>query len=506
MAQFTLPDLAALLRGCAGVEQDIVLDDASLDVPFLDLGIDSLAVLQATSFIDVDHGLCLAGDAADEADTPRLFLALVNRALADRDADTVHTEVAVVGAGPAGLALALMLLRSGVQCTLIERSPSAPRDFHGEILQPGGQHILDELGVLDAAAERGAATLHGFQVLEGSKLLLDIDYRRLKPPYNRLLALPQRHVLDELLERCRTLPGFSYLEGGKLVELIEDDGRTYGAVVTAPGGRRMRVRAEAVVGCDGRFSKTRRLAGIEAPRIDAFAHDVVWFTLPAQGTGTGRVRVHRAGATTALVHDSWPDRLRIGWTLPHGSWPQTAARGIGEIRDRLAAALPEFAALIHDHLQMNQLSLLDVFAAQADTWVRDGLVLAGDSAHTHGPLGAQGINLALADAAALHPLLVAAVADRDCSRRRLEPFETQRAAAAQAVTRMQHLQAKAFFGSGGRASAVLRRRAARAVTRTPAAAVITRRIAYGKPQVRVRTDLFEAGKRESPQAARDRRG
>lgn len=215
------------------------------------------------------------------------------------------------------------------------------------------------------------------------------------------------------------------------------------------------------------------------------------------------MRVHRAGTAAVLVHDCWPDRLRIGWTLPHHTWQQAAARGIGDIRRELATALPHLADLIDEHLtQLSDLTLLDVFAARAEQWVRDGLVLAGDSAHTHGPLGAQGINQALQDAAVLHPLLVAALTAGDCSQARLAAFEAARAPAADAVLRMQRLQAAAFFGHGGPLAAFLRARAARFVTRTPLGARITRRIAYGRPQVHVQTDLFAAdGNRPAAQSS-----
>lgn len=415
-------------------------------------------------------------------------------ARSERRDTTVHTDVLVVGAGPAGLALTLMLLRSGVRVTLAERSTAFRRDFHGEILQPGGQLVLDQLGVLEGAERRGARTLEGFQVVQGHRTLLDIDYRRLPAPHDRLLALPQPHLLAELLAACARLPGFTYLDGHRVSALTEDAGRCTGAVVTRLGTRRVRVRASVVVGADGRFSKTRKLAGIDAGRTDVFDQDVVWFTVPAPGRATGRVRIHRAGAAAVLVHDTHPDRLRIGWTLPHGSYNRVTAEGIAGIKRDLAAALPAHADLLHEHLTgLGDLSLLDVFAANAPTWTRDGLVLLGDAAHTHGPLGAQGINLALQDAAVLHPVLVAALAAGDVRHARLVAFEQARRPVAEAVTRMQRVQAKAFFGTGGRAAAFLRARAAAVVTRTPVGARITSRIAYGRTPVQVRTDLFTAG-------------
>lgn len=406
-------------------------------------------------------------------------------------AGELRTEVCVVGAGPAGLALALMLLRSGIGVVVLERSSAMRRDFHGEILQPGGQRVLGELGVLDGARARGAHTLDGFQVLQDERLLLDIDYRRLPAPYDCLLALPQRHLLAELLTACRRQPGFTYLEGHRLSALVRSAGRTAGAVAHARGGRSLTVRARVVVGADGRHSRTRMLAGIDAGRIDAFAQDIAWFTLPAPAAPTGRVRIHRTTAGAVLVHDTHPGLLRIGWTLPHRTWNRAAARGVDAVRDELADALPQFAGPIRTGLRsLADLTLLDVFAAQAGQWVQDGLMLIGDSAHTHGPIGAQGINLALQDAAAAHPVLVDALRGGDVSRAALLPYEQRRRPAATAVHRMQRIQARALLGRGGPVTTRLRSRAAALVTRSGIGQRITRTVAYGTDPVSVRTDLL----------------
>src|SRR5262249_17925273 len=103
-------------------------------------------------------------------------------------------DVCVVGAGPAGLTLSLLLVRSGLSTVLVERSGSLARAYRGEIPQPGGQRLLAQLGVLDGARERGSHELTGFQLLDGGRVLLDVDYRRLAPPYDRLLSIPQQHV------------------------------------------------------------------------------------------------------------------------------------------------------------------------------------------------------------------------------------------------------------------------------------------------------------------------
>ncbi|MER5971935.1 MULTISPECIES: acyl carrier protein [unclassified Streptomyces] len=76
--ELTLDDLKGIMRACAGEDESIDLEGDILDVPFADLGYDSLALLEAAGAVERRLGVKLSDDAVGEAGTPRLFLALVN--------------------------------------------------------------------------------------------------------------------------------------------------------------------------------------------------------------------------------------------------------------------------------------------------------------------------------------------------------------------------------------------------------------------------------------------
>jgi 6-methylpretetramide 4-monooxygenase len=403
---------------------------------------------------------------------------------------SVKADICIIGGGPAGLTLALALLRSGASVAVAERASSLDRPYRGEILQPGGAEVLEGVGVLAGATARGCFRIPRFQLVAAGRRLLDIDYGILPGPHAHLISIPQRHLLEELLDRCQEWPGFTYLPGARITDLLRygPDRRISGAFCATADGP-IRIAARCVVGADGRYSKTRRLADIDGGRLDVFDQDVMWARLRAAGRPLGAVQVRQASGRPMIAYDSWPDQVQLGWLLPHGGYQQAVAGGIEQIVADMAAALPEYADLIHEQIQsLRDLTLLDVFGGCAERWTEPGLALIGDAAHTHSPLGAQGVNLALQDAAVLHPILLRALAD-GAPADALAEFERVRRPDIEAVLRFQVRQSKGMLPSGPVAAA-LRPRIAGVIARTPLAAKITKRIAYGRSVVRVDTSRF----------------
>jgi monooxygenase len=225
----------------------------------------------------------------------------------------MKTDFCVVGGGPGGLALALLLARSGAEVVVAERSRSLDRRYRGDILQPGGLAVLDQLGVLAGARARGAYELDNFALVERDRTLLDIDYRALPGRYNYLLSIPQPHVLAELLARCQELPNLTYLGGHRAVGLRGDGSTVTGVTVEGGAGPRD-IDARVVIGADGRYSKIRSLAGIHHQRDRSLAFVVLWTKIALSNPGdTGSsVRIYRMEGDPVVVHPSWPTSVQFG--------------------------------------------------------------------------------------------------------------------------------------------------------------------------------------------------
>jgi 6-methylpretetramide 4-monooxygenase len=401
-----------------------------------------------------------------------------------------ETDFCVVGGGPAGMTLTLLLLRSGASVVLVERSRSLDRQFRGDILQPGGMRILGELGVLDAARERGSYEHDKFQHVERGRVLIENNYRRLPGPFNCLLSIPQLHILETLLERCQQHDKFVYLGGTRATHLIAEGGRIRGVIAEGRDGAHS-VRAHCVIGADGRYSKVRQLAGIGSGRQDSFGQDIMWFKLPAYGNVPREVRVFRGTGNPVIAYASVPDSIQFGWTLRHGGYKDTAGKGVDYIKSQLTISIPQYAELINNEVKsLADLTLLDVFSACASEWARDGLVLIGDSAHTHSPIGGQGINLAIQDAVILHPLLMASLREHDASVDFLGRFMTRRLRDINRMRKLQMVQAKML--STGRVATFLRPAATALAAHSPIHRKLLHTLAFGDKNVKVSSDLFTA--------------
>jgi 2-polyprenyl-6-methoxyphenol hydroxylase-like FAD-dependent oxidoreductase len=257
--------------------------------------------------------------------------------------------VVIAGAGPAGVALALLLARRDVPITLVEASPSPARQFRGEALMPSGLAALAAMG---------------------------------------LLPLP-----ESIAQRPLSGWGF-WANGQQLFQVAEPLGSDH------PGTQ---VHAELVVACDGRASLLRQKAGLNLQRLGA-PIDVRWFRLTgAAATPLSQwlrgqfVTVLGSGDSFALYASVYGG-VQLGWLQDESS---RVPADLADWRERWAQASPEALAQLLRACPLKAIQgpvRLPVQVGCLESWWRPGLLLLGDAAHPMSPLRAQGINMALRDA------------------------------------------------------------------------------------------------------------
>ncbi|HEY3520114.1 MAG TPA: FAD-dependent monooxygenase, partial [Rhodanobacteraceae bacterium] len=171
----------------------------------------------------------------------------------------LHTRCCVVGGGPAGMMLGLLLARAGVQVTVLEKHGDFLRDFRGDTVHPSTLQILKEIGLLEKFQQLPQRRVDHLSGLVGGREQQIVDFRGLKP-FDYLALVPQWDFLDMLADAGKRYSSFDLRMRHKATGLIEENGCAVGVHVESPAGA-YELRADLMIACDGRHSTLRERAG-----------------------------------------------------------------------------------------------------------------------------------------------------------------------------------------------------------------------------------------------------
>jgi 2-polyprenyl-6-methoxyphenol hydroxylase-like FAD-dependent oxidoreductase len=308
----------------------------------------------------------------------------------------------IAGGGPAGMMLGFLLARAGIQTLVLEKHADFLRDFRGDTVHPSTLEIIYELGLLDEFLERPhqKVTQVGGQVGSQSVVLGDFTHLR---AHSRFMALmPQWEFLDFLATHARTYPAFGLRMQAEVTGLIEEGARIAGVVARTPQGL-VEIRAELVVGADGRHSVVRDRAGLPVEDLGA-PMDVLWMRLSKRSDDPAQV-FGRVDAGRIFVMFDRGDYWQCAYVIPKGGIEEVRRSGLPALRASVCAIAPFLADRVDQLADWDAIKLLTVAVDRLRTWHRPGLLCIGDAAHAMSPIGGVGINLAIQDAVATANIL-----------------------------------------------------------------------------------------------------
>ncbi|HLJ59852.1 MAG TPA: FAD-dependent oxidoreductase [bacterium] len=312
------------------------------------------------------------------------------------------TTCCVVGCGPAGAVLGLLLARAGVDVIVLEKHGDFLRDFRGDTIHPSTLEILDDLGL----AKRFLALPHSraeqFTLRTTAGETLSFDFRVLHTKFPFIVFVPQWDFLNFVTAEARRYPNFRLLMNADVSGLIEESDTVCGVRYRTDAGE-TDMRALLTIGADGRSSRTRDAAAL--PRTTTSPPmDVLWFRLSRDRNDPGHVQAILGPGHFIAMFDRG-SYWQIAYVIPKDGADAVRAAGLEAFRRSVANLLPIFANRVGALVDWDQIKLLTVRSDRLTRWYRAGYLAIGDAAHAMSPVGGVGINVAIQDAAATANIL-----------------------------------------------------------------------------------------------------
>jgi 2-polyprenyl-6-methoxyphenol hydroxylase-like FAD-dependent oxidoreductase len=309
----------------------------------------------------------------------------------------IETQCCIVGGGPAGMILGWLLARAGVDVVVLEKHADFLRDFRGDTVHPSTLALMRELGVLDEFLRLPHTEMDHLDLQILGERVPGPDFRLLPTHHMFIALMPQWDFLEFVRRQASRYPSFTLIQEAKADALVRDGDRVTGVIAKTPRGS-LEVGATLVVGCDGRHSTIRALAGLE-PRDFGAPIDVLWLRLPRRPSDGEQV-LALVSADRFLVMLNRGDYWQCAFLIEKGGLDRLKQRGLPAFRDDLRGLAPFLADRVALLEGWDDIKLLTVVVDRLERWWMPGLLCIGDAAHAMSPVGGVGINLAIQDAVA----------------------------------------------------------------------------------------------------------
>ncbi len=330
--------------------------------------------------------------------------------------------------------LGLLLARSGVSVTVLEKHPDFLRDFRGDTIHPSTLQIMHELGLLDGLLALPHTKAYRLHAEIGGQDITIADFSRIPARCRFIAFMPQWEFLDYIAREAAKYPNFKLIMPANVVELIERDGNVTGLVAATPG-ETINISAKLVVGADGRNSVVRTKAGME---IESFGSpsEILWMKLSHLPDDPPYTMGH-GGPRQGFVMIDRGDYWQCGYVLRKQTFAEVKQKGLDAFREAVAKVSPLPADRMDEIHTWDEVHLLSVRIDRLKKWWKPGLLCIGDAAHAMSPIGGFGVNLAIQDAVAAANILAAPLKSNDVLSRHLAAVEARRRFPTKATQKLQ---------------------------------------------------------------------
>ena len=330
--------------------------------------------------------------------------------------------------------LGFLLARAGIDVYVLEKHKDFLRDFRGDTIHPSTLQLMHELGLLDEFLKLPHQKVLELAGQVGAETVTLADFTHL-PTHCKFLALmPQWDFLNFIAEKGKDFSHFHLEMCAEVVDLVEENGLVTGVRAKTKDGEK-EIRADLIVGADGRRSILRERAGLEVIDLGA-PMDVMWMRLSHRHGDPKQTFGHVEAGKIFVMLDR-DQYWQCAYVIPKGSADRVREKGLAAFRQEIVQLSPFLGERVEELRDWKDISLLTVSVDRLSQWSRPGLLCIGDAAHAMSPVGGVGINLAIQDAVAAANILAPIFMDGRPSEAELAEVQRRREFPTRATQRMQ---------------------------------------------------------------------
>jgi 2-polyprenyl-6-methoxyphenol hydroxylase-like FAD-dependent oxidoreductase len=347
----------------------------------------------------------------------------------------LQADVCIVGGGPGGALLAYILAKQNISTVLLERHEGIDKEFRGEHLNEEGEHILKKHGLYEQIEEYGLLLMKRIEYWDHGQMIKEIVPDAGK--HHVGIHVPQNHLLRVIFDESEPLDSYQALLGTTVTDLLVNETGRYIGVKANRHGEEITIQSSVIIGADGRYSTVRKLAKIPTTIIK-HGYDLLWAKIPSPEGWEPTIKLAMVDEKQLALFTQYGGFIQIGWGIEEDSYSALRKQSFTQFTDRIRLAFPELTETVKQHITAcKDFVVLKVQSCQCETWVKDGLIIMGDAAHTMSPTGAIGVNSALKDADILADVIINAVKSNKFDASQLKQFEHARR---EEVEKQQHEQ------------------------------------------------------------------
>jgi 2-polyprenyl-6-methoxyphenol hydroxylase-like FAD-dependent oxidoreductase len=319
--------------------------------------------------------------------------------------------------------LGYLLARAGVDVLVLEKHADFLRDFRGDTIHPSTLEVMGELGLAEEFLKLPHEKVYQLNAKIGDTLLTIADFAQLATRYRFIAMMPQWDFLNFLAEQAARFPCFALRMKAEVTGLVQEGGCVVGVHADTSKGP-IEVRADLVVGADGRNSLVRQQAALQVKDFGA-PMDVLWFRL-TRNPQDPATTMGRFDAGRIFIMINRGDYWQCGYVIAKGQLEEIRGKGLENFWQELVRLVPFARDRVRELRSWDDIKLLTVRVDRLLQWFQPGLLCIGDAAHAMSPVGGVGINLAIQDAVAAANILVEPLRNRQLTSDHLRQVQRRR--------------------------------------------------------------------------------